>query len=234
MDNTVSEAISALKGGRKIMIRDFASRENETDLMMAAEHVDPEAVSTLRTDGGGLLCLALSTEFAKQIGTPYFNDLLKAAKNEYPTMTKLSDFESPYGGRPAFSITINHRDTYTGITDWDRATTISEFSKFYRDVDAGGFDPKEEFVSRFRCPGHVHLLIASGGLLSERVGHTEMSVYLTQAAGLAPLATICEMLDEKTHRALTIENSISYAKRNSIPILMGDQIIEHYNEKRGK
>ncbi len=234
MGNSFDEAITTLKSGGSIMIRDFASRENETDLVIAAEHVNPEIVSRFRTDGGGLLCLAVTTEFAEEIGIPYFNDLLKATGQEYPTLKKMSDFESPYGGRPAFSITINHRDTYTGITDWDRALTISEFSKFYRDVTAGGLDPKEEFVSRFRCPGHVHLLIASRGLLSERPGHTEMSVFLTQIAGLAPMSTICEMLDAKTHRALSIEDSISYAKKNSIPILMGDQIIEHYNKNRGK
>ena len=234
MGNSIDEAITTLKSGGSIMIRDFASRENETDLVVAAEHVNPEIVSRFRTDGGGLLCLAVTTEFAEEIGIPYFNDLLKATGQEYPTLKKMSDFESPYGGRPAFSITINHRDTYTGITDWDRALTISEFSKFYRDVIAGGLDPKEEFVSRFRCPGHVHLLIASRGLLSERPGHTEMSVFLTQIAGLAPMSTICEMLDAKTHRALSIEDSISYAKKNSIPILMGDQIIENYNKNRGK
>jgi len=232
MDNSIGEAIATLKNGGHIMIRDFASRENETDLVIAAEHVNPEIVSRFRTDGGGLLCLAVTTEFADNIGIPYFNDLLKATGKEYPTLKKMSDFESPYGGRPAFSITINHRDTYTGITDWDRALTISEFAKFYRDVNAGGLDPKEEFVSRFRCPGHVHLLIASGGLLSERPGHTEMSVFLTQLSGLAPMSTICEMLDANTHRALSIEDSISYAKKHAVPILMGDQILEHYEKNK--
>lgn len=234
MNNSIGKAITALKSGGNIMIRDFASRENETDLVIAAEHVNPEIVSKFRTDGGGLLCLAVTAEFAAHIGVPYFNDLLKATGKDYPTLKKMSDFESPYGGRPAFSITINHRDTYTGITDWDRALTISEFSKFYLEVAAGGLDPKEEFVSRFRCPGHVHLLIASAGLLSERPGHTEMSIFLTQIAGLAPMSTICEMLDANTHRALSIDDSISYAKKHSIPIIMGDQIIEYYNKNRGK
>ena len=59
-----------------------------------------------------------------------------------------------------------------------------------------------------------------------------MSVFLTQISGLAPMSTICEMLDANTHRALSIEDSISYAKKHAVPILMGDQILEHYEKNK--
>ena len=78
---------------------------------------------------------------------------------------------APYGDHPTFSISINHKQTYTGITDRDRALTIKEMSTLYKNEN-------QTILQLLLNSGHVPLLIASNGLLSSRTGHTEMSVYL--------------------------------------------------------
>ena len=88
---------------------------------------------------------------------------------------------APYGDYPTFSLSVNHYQTYTGITDKDRALTIMEMANIFK-VE----NKQKKFASSFKTPGHVPLLIASEGLLASRQGHTEMSVYLTQIAGFNP------------------------------------------------
>ena len=73
-------------------------------------------------------------------------------------------------------------------------------------------------------------MIASEGLLSDRLGHTEMSVYLTNLAGLCPTAAICEMLDSKTYAALSIEKAKKYAKENTIPYFDGNELVKFAKE----
>ena len=119
------------------------------------------------------------------------------------------------------SISINHKQTYTGITDRDRALTIKEMSTLYQKEN-----PKQFFNSTFKTPGHVPLLIASNGLLSSRTGHTEMSVYLTQLANLSPITAICEMMDSETYSALSVDKAEKYAKENAIPFIDGKELLE--------
>ena len=127
----------------------------------------------------------------------------------------------------SFSISINHTQTYTGITDRDRALTISEMAHLYKNTNG---NKKEIFVSSFKTPGHVPLLIAAERLLSDRLGHTEMSVYMTNLAGLCPTAAICEMLDSETHTALSIEKAKKYAKENAIPYFDGNELVKFTKE----
>jgi 3,4-dihydroxy 2-butanone 4-phosphate synthase len=86
---------------------------------------------------------------------------------------------------------------------------------------------KMKFISSFKTPGHVPLLIASRGLLAARQGHTEMSVYLTQIAGLTPVTAICEMMDAETYSALSIDKARKYAKQNAIPLIDGRELVEY-------
>ena len=106
----------------------------------------------------------------------------------------------------------------------DRALTMSGIAQLYRGREQGR---KEAFNSDFRTPGHVPLLIASEGLLSSRLGHTEMSVYLATLAGLSPVAVICEMLDSETYGALSAEKAMEYARQNSMPYFDGSKLVEH-------
>ena len=128
---------------------------------------------------------------------------------------------APYGDHPTFSISINHYQTYTGITDQDRALTIREMANL-QNIE----NQRNKFVSSFKTPGHVPVLIASEGLLSKRRGHTEMSVYLTELANLTPVSAICEMMDAETYSALSTDKAKKYAKQNAIPFIDGKELLE--------
>ena len=86
---------------------------------------------------------------------------------------------------------------------------------------------QKKFVSSFKTPGHVPLLVASEGLLNKRQGHTEMSVYLSKIAGLTPVTAICEMMDAETYTALSFEKAAKYAKQNAIPLIDGKELVEY-------
>jgi 3,4-dihydroxy 2-butanone 4-phosphate synthase len=86
---------------------------------------------------------------------------------------------------------------------------------------------QKKFASSFKTPGHVPLLIASEGLLASRQGHTEMSVYLTQIAGLTPVTAICEMMDAETYSALSVDKGEKFGKQNGIPLIDGKELLEY-------
>jgi 3,4-dihydroxy 2-butanone 4-phosphate synthase len=151
----------------------------------------------------------------------YMHDILEHMSTTAPKLSKLAFSRAPYGDRSAFSISVNHRDTYTGITDYDRALTINGIADVCRNIDSDG---PERFSNTFRAPGHVPILIASKGLLNNRIGHTELCMYLAQVSGLTHSVVVCEMLDVNTHRALTIDGALKYARENNILILEGSQL----------
>ena len=220
----IEEAIDALRGGRFVLVHDDKGREDEVDMVIAAEHIRPQHVAVMRNDAGGLLCLAIANEITVKLGLVYMHDIIQSLSNINPIFSKLTEGKSPYGDKPSFSITVNHRNTYTGITDTDRALTISKMADVCRKINYGGV---EEFARDFRAPGHVQILIASKGLIYERRGHTELCVYLMQLAGLIPAVAICEMLDSTTHRALSINKARKYANKSGIPLLEASQLKTH-------
>ena len=213
--------MDALRGGRFVLVHDDKGREDEIDMVVAAEHIRPQHVAVMRNDAGGLLCLAIANEITVKLGLAYMHDIMQSLSNINPIFSKLTQGKSPYGDKPSFSITVNHRNTYTGITDTDRALTISKMAEVCRKINYGGV---EEFARDFRAPGHVQILIASKGLIYERRGHTELCVYLMQLAGLIPAVAICEMLDSTTHRALSINKARKYANKTGIPLLEASQL----------
>ena len=164
--------------------------------------------------------LALENQFGKSMGLRYMHEILDESLDL--ESHKMIPNRAPYGDRPSFSIHVNHRSTYTGITDTDRALTAREIAKLY-----GKPNLKEKFVSSFVTPGHLPLLLASKGMLAERRGHTEMSVYLLKMAGLSPAALICEMMDAQTYSALSFDKAAKYAKQNGIPFVDGTELLEH-------
>jgi 3,4-dihydroxy 2-butanone 4-phosphate synthase len=220
----IEEAMDALRGGRFVLVHDDKGREDEVDMVVAAEHIRPQHVAVMRNDAGGLLCLAIANEITVKLGLVYMHDIIQSLSNINPIFSKLTEGKSPYGDKPSFSITVNHRNTYTGITDTDRALTISKMADVCRKINYGGV---EEFARDFRAPGHVQILIASKGLIYERRGHTELCVYLMQLAGLIPAVAICEMLDSTTHRALSINKARKYANKSGIPLLEASQLNAH-------
>jgi 3,4-dihydroxy 2-butanone 4-phosphate synthase len=224
---SLEEAISALKRGNFVLLHDGNRRENEVDMVVAADFITPEHIARMRQDAGGLICLSINYAFAKNLGLNYMHDILSNSHNIDMESKKMIIGTAPYGDRPSFSISINHSRTYTGVTDRDRALTISEMANLYKNTEK---NKKEIFNSNFKIPGHVPVLIASEGLLSNRLGHTEMSVYLTNLAGLSPAAAICEMLDSQTYGALSITKAKQYAKQNTIPFFDVSELIKFTKE----
>ena len=216
-DDPVEAAIDALRSGRPICVHDFDDREGETDLIYPAGAVDPTAVARLRNDAGGLICVALGSEVADAAGLPYLSDAL-----DHPAV---GDEQLAYGDRSSFSLTVNHRGTYTGITDDDRSLTITSLAEFAAEAVADDAD-EDDFAERFRVPGHVHLLRAAPGLLADRRGHTELGLALAAAADLPPAVVVCEMLDDETGDALSPADARVYAARHGLPFVDGDEIVE--------
>ena len=213
-------ALESLRRGGFVLLHDSEGREDEVDMVVAASLARADHVAAMRERAGGLICLALDAQMAGRLGLRYMHDMLRSSLDADMLGTVIES--SPYGDRPSFSLSVNHRRTYTGVTDTDRARTIAEFARLY-----GKSDPRSEFASSFRAPGHVHLLIADAGLLSARRGHTEMSVYLAQLAGLPPAAAICEMMDSGTHGALSAEDARRIARRESIPFVDARDLLAH-------
>ncbi len=224
---SLDEAISSLRQGNFILLHDDGKRENEVDMVMAAEFVTPGHIARMRQDAGGLICMSINHSFASSLGLNYMHDILSRSQGVDVDSKKMIIGTAPYGDRPSFSIPINHRNTFTGITDKDRALTISEMAKLYKTTEK---NKKQIFTSEFKTPGHVPLLIASPNLLSERLGHTEMSIYLSSLAGLSPVTVICEMLDSETYTALSIEKAKTYAKENKILYFDGGELVKYARE----
>ena len=216
---SLETGLESLKRGEFVLLFDSAGRENEIDMVVAAEFITPEHVARMRQNAGGLLCIALENNFAKSLELQYMHDLLVSSSISNKEMIMGL---APYGDYPTFSLSVNHYQTYTGITDKDRALTIMEMANIYK-VD----NKQKKFASSFKTPGHVPLLIASEGLLASRQGHTEMSVYLTQVAGLTPVTAICEMMDAETYSALSVDKAEKFGKQNGIPLIDGKELLEY-------
>lgn len=215
------EAISALKAGRLVLVHDDKARENEIDMVVAAEHIKPNHIAMMRKDAGGLVCLAIANQITSKLGLVYMHDIIADMGKINPVFSRLTEGRATYGDKPSFSIAINHRSTFTGITDHDRALTISKMAEICKNIDKGGI---EQFAMNFRAPGHVPILIASKHLLHDRMGHTELCVYLMHLADLTPAVVICEMMDATTHKALSIENAQEYATKIGIPLVEASEL----------
>ncbi len=165
--DTIESAIEDLKLGKMIIVVDDEDRENEGDFIMAAEKVTPEAVNFMITHGRGLVCAPLSTELAKKFDLP-----LQVQTNTDSMGT-------------AFTVTIDAKDkVHTGISASDRAHTMKLMTMESTTADD------------FNRPGHIFPLIAKDGGVLERTGHTEAAVDLSKMAGFAPVAVICEIMNE--------------------------------------
>jgi 3,4-dihydroxy 2-butanone 4-phosphate synthase len=211
----VSAAIEAFRNGRPVCIHDAADREGETDLVYPAGAVTPEAVARMRNDAGGLVCVAVSDAVAAAFELPFVQDVL-----EHPAA---ADHDLSYDDRSSFSLTVNHRDTCTGITDDDRALTITALA------DAAADPAEADFADTFRVPGHVHVLRGAPNLLGDREGHTELGLALAADANLPPAVVVCEMLDDETGRALSPAAAQAYAQRHDIPYVEGAALVERFS-----
>lgn len=210
--NDVEAAIDALEAGRPILVHDGTEREHEVDLLYPANAVDPEAVSRLRNDAGGVLFVALPDEVARRFDLPFLHDEIDHPCTEYDDVK--------YDTRPSFSLSVNHRDTYTGVTDTDRSLTIRSVAEAARDPEG------TDFAAAFRAPGHVHLLRGAAGLLRERQGHTELALALAKETDSVRAVAGSEMLDDQTGGALPPAAARAYANRYGLLYLDGQDVID--------
>ena len=230
---SIERALQDIRDGKIVLVFDFDDREKETDMTLASEFVDTEKVRTLRKDAGGLLCTTTPYALAKDVGLPFLSDTFWDCSDKYPLLKAMAPTDIPYDNtKSSFGITINHRKTYTGITDSDRALTI----KTYADVLFSGKPVEEiqkEMGVNFRAPGHVHLLNTSEKILENRKGHTELCTALMIMAGVKPSATICEMMGDDGN-ARSKEEVMKYAEDTGMTFITGEEVIAAWNEFKSK
>jgi 3,4-dihydroxy 2-butanone 4-phosphate synthase len=226
----VLNALDSLRKGRFVLVYDADGREEETDIVIASEHVTSDAIMTMRKDGGGLICTTADASIQDALGLPFLAEVFRDMGEKYPVMNGLIPNDIPYDVKSAFGITINHRSTFTGITDNDRALTIGKFSKLAQEAVSNGDGwGVREFGKGFRAPGHVHLLNASRKILETRFGHTELSTALVIMAGLVHSATVCEMMGDDGN-ALPKSKAKEYAERKGLIFLEGADVISAWKE----
>lgn len=166
MFNTIEEALADLKQGKVIIVVDDENRENEGDFVVLAEYATPEVINFMATYGKGLICTPVSTQIAQ---------LLKLA----PMVQHNTDHH-----QTAFTVSIDHIDTTTGISAFQRALTIEKM-----------LDEHAQPL-HFRRPGHIFPLIAQDNGVLARPGHTEATVDLAMLCGSKQAGVICEIMNE--------------------------------------
>jgi 3,4-dihydroxy 2-butanone 4-phosphate synthase len=232
-DDPVDAAIEALRQGRFVFVYDAEGREEETDFFLAAEVARPEHVRQMRKEGGGLIFLMVGNGVAAKVGLPFMVDIQMLAAAKYDILQAFVPDDIPYDTKSSFSVAINHRRTFTGITDRDRALTISEFGHLAKLVEGmGRTEALEVFGRSFRSPGHVPICVASEHPLRERFGHTELSVGLMMMAGLTPVTVGCEMMDD-SGGSRPKDSARRYAEEHGAPFLEGKQIVRRFREWSG-
>lgn len=209
--STLNQAIEDLKAGKMIIVTDDPNRENEGDLICAAEFATTGNVNFMATYGKGLICMPMSKEIANKLALP---QMVSENTDNHCT---------------AFTVSIDHVDTTTGISAVERGITA-------RKVVDDNSKPED-----FRRPGHMFPLVAKDFGVLERSGHTEATVDLMKLAGLKECGLCCEMMKDdgtmmrktellefaKEHEIsfITIKDIADYRKRHEIVV---EQVVDTY------
>jgi 3,4-dihydroxy 2-butanone 4-phosphate synthase len=222
--NPVEKAAAQLAAGRPVVIYDDEKREGEADIVFSARLATPEKVELLRRDAGGLICAALGKADADALGLPFYAELLEQCgkpETGNSLLAALACKKTAYGDKSAFSVSVNHRGVFTGITDDDRALTLRKLDALVRwSGRRGSAASRAAFAKQFYSPGHVPLLIGSG--LDKRRGHTELSLELARSGGLNVMV-LCEMLG--SGKALAKKDAMAYARRNGLVFIEGRELV---------
>ncbi|PIC64317.1 bifunctional 3,4-dihydroxy-2-butanone-4-phosphate synthase/GTP cyclohydrolase II [Sporosarcina sp. P13] len=166
MFHTVEEALEDLKQGKVVIVVDDEDRENEGDFVAVADLVTPEIINFMATKGRGLICVPVTEQKAAQLGLQMMTD----------------DNTDSHG--TAFTISVDHCSTHTGISAFERADTIVKM-----------MEPTAT-AGEFKRPGHIFPLVAKSGGVLKRTGHTEAAVDLARLAGYSSAGVICEIMSE--------------------------------------
>ncbi|MDR3429791.1 3,4-dihydroxy-2-butanone-4-phosphate synthase [Silvimonas sp.] len=195
--HAVEGAIATIKAGKPVLLLDDDDRENEADIVMAAEAVDIPNMALMIRECSGIVCLCLSNDLADALA---LLPMVPANQSRYQT---------------AFTVTIEAaQGTTTGVSAADRATTI---------LTAVADGARPEHLTR---PGHVFPLRARNGGVLERRGHTEGSVDLARLAGFKPAAVLCELMNPDGTMAVG-EQIMAFAQRHSMPVVTIDALARY-------
>lgn len=198
---TVPEAIQAIKDGEFLVVMDDESRENEGDLIIAAEKITQQKMAFLVRHSSGYVCVPLSTERADQLD---LQPMLKDRTDRHGT---------------AYTVTCDYADgTTTGISAHDRALTANKL--------ASGESKPDDFIR----PGHILPLRAAPGLLRDRRGHTEASVHLSKLAGLQPAAVICELVRDEDGLMMRLDDCEKFCNTHDIKLVTIEQIVQYLDQ----
>ncbi len=202
MLNKIEEALEDLKIGKLIIVVDDENRENEGDLVGLAEFATPENINFMATYGRGLICTPISEEMALKLN---FHSMVENNTDNHQT---------------AFTVSIDHIETTTGISAFERSFTIKQLMN------------PEAKPEHFRRPGHVFPLVAKPNGVIERPGHTEAAVDLATLCGSFPAGVICEiMADDGT--MLRLDGLMEYGKKHNLKIISIADLVQYRlkNEK---
>ena len=184
--DSIEEVIADFKEGKMVIITDDESRENEGDLIFAADTVTPEKINFMAKYGRGLICVPMADAYLERLG---LRNMVEENEDQY---------------RTAFTVSVDARlGTTTGISAFDRARTIEVLA-----------DPKST-KSDLTIPGHIFPLRAKKGGVLIRSGHTEASIDLARLAGLSPVAVICEIMNDDGSMARR-DDLVKFAKEHKI------------------
>lgn len=236
--SVVEIAIREFALGKPVMVFDSSFRESETDLLWPAQFATPEIMRRLRKDCGGLLFLAIGNEIGSVFDLPWLQDIHThpVLLELHPVLDRLKTNDLQYDTKSAFTLSINHRDTFTGITDRDRALTTRRFGELSGEVLSSQMSKGEAQAAlgkEFRTPGHIPVCRESPGGLSNRQGHTELAVSIARMAGLVPCTIGAEMLQPDGDGALPVSEARAYAERWSIPMLTGEDLLGYFTNQGG-
>lgn len=198
--NSIEEAIYDLMMGKAVLVVDDEDRENEGDLIALADKATPEIINFMIREGRGLVCVPITEERAAELQL----DLMVHQNTDY------------HG--TAFTVSVDHTDTTTGISAFERATTVK-----------GLIDPASK-PQHFRRPGHIFPLIAKKGGVLRRAGHTEAAIDLARMCGSYPAAVICEVVKEDGTMA-RLPDLVEFAQRHELKLISIEDLIHYRNEK---
>jgi len=195
--DTIDDVVNDIRAGRMIIVTDDADRENEGDLIMAAEKVTPDAVNFMSKHGRGLICVPISNERAEQLG---LQRMVAQNREMY---------------RTDFTVSVDAaKDVTTGISAHDRAVTIQ--------ILANPKSTPDDLVQ----PGHVFPLRAKDGGVLRRTGHTEAAVDLARMAGLEPAGVLCEILHDDGTMA-RLPELMDFRKKHGLRICTIQSLVAH-------
>src|SRR5437868_12404582 len=199
--DAVDEVVTDIAAGKVVIVTDDADRENEGDLVMAAEKATAAAVNFMATYGRGLICVPISNERAEQLGLQRMVTQNREAQ------------------RTDFTVSVDAaRGVTTGISAYDRATTILAIANPHSSPDD------------LTQPGHVFPLRAKDGGVLRRAGHTEAAIDLAQLAGLQPAGVLCEILHDDGTMA-RLSELMEFRKKHGLKICTIQSLIAYRRQR---